>query len=90
MPVEGPFGPQAAVMIEQTYMGALTSHAELLRGTNREGDQLAATSAPSLFDRCALDNPHIAVAYDIVSRIRHDLIRKSWSGMYETNSQPDA
>jgi hypothetical protein len=38
-------------MIEQAYMGALTSHAKLLRGTNRERDQLGATGAPSLFDR---------------------------------------
>jgi hypothetical protein len=38
-------------MIEQAYMSALTSHAKLLRGTNRERDQLAATSALSLFDR---------------------------------------
>jgi hypothetical protein len=52
MSFEGPFGPQAAVMIEDAYMGALATHAKFLRGTNREGDHLTAAGTLSLFGGC--------------------------------------
>jgi hypothetical protein len=62
--------------IEHAYMGALAAHGKPLRGTNREGDHLTAAGALSQFGECVLDAPHIAVADDVISIIRHRLLLK--------------
>jgi hypothetical protein len=65
--IEGPSGPKGAVIIKHAYMGALALHAKLLCGTNCEGHRLAAVGALYPFGGCALNDPYIVVAYDIVS-----------------------
>jgi hypothetical protein len=62
--------------IEHAYMGALAAHAKLLRGVNREGDHNTATGALSPFAGWVFDAPHIAVANDVISIIRHRLLLK--------------
>jgi hypothetical protein len=74
IPIVGPFASEAAVIIHLAYMGALAPHAEFLRGADGEGDRLVATRAGTVFAIFDLDHPHVLVAYNIVSSIRHDLL----------------
>src|SRR5580700_240206 len=74
IPIVGPFGLEAAVIIHHAHMGALASCAELLCGIDCEDDRLVATRAGTVFAIFDLDHPHVLVAYNIVSSIRHDLL----------------
>jgi hypothetical protein len=77
--IVGPSRLQAAGIIKHAYMGALTLHAELLRSTYCEGHRFAAAGALCRLSSCALDDPHIAIAYNVVSGIRHDFLLMTWS-----------
>jgi hypothetical protein len=69
IPIVGPFGLEAAVIIHHAHMGALTP-----RAVDCEDDRLVATRAGTVFAIFDLDHPHVLVAYNIVSSIRHDLL----------------
>jgi len=71
-------------------MDALALHAELLRGANCEGHRIAATGGLCRFGNCTQNDPHIAVAYDIVSSIRHDFLQDDVVSTAEANPQPVA
>jgi hypothetical protein len=77
IPIVGPFGLEAAVIIHQTHMGALATPAELLCGIDCEYEGLVAACAGTEFAIFELDHPHVVVPYNIVSSIRHDLLHEN-------------
>src|ERR1700719_1760205 len=74
VPIVGPFGLEAAVIIHHAHMGALAPCAELLCGIDCEDERLVAARAGTVFAILELDHPHLLVAYNVVSSIRHDLL----------------
>jgi hypothetical protein len=74
IPIVGPFGSEAAVIIHNAHMGALASRAQLLRRIDCEDDRLVATRAGTVSAVLQLDHPHVAVSHNIVPGIRHDLL----------------
>src|SRR6266487_5982429 len=77
IPIVGPFGLEAAVIIHHAHMGALAPRAELLCSIDCEGDGLVAARAGTVFTIFDLDHPHVLVAYNIVSSIRHDHLHEN-------------
>ena len=78
IPIVGPFGLEAAVIIHHAHMGALAPRAELLCGIDCEDDRLVAARAGTVFAIFDLDHPYVLVAYNIVSNIRHDHLHENW------------
>src|SRR5215469_1948116 len=77
IPIVPPFGLEAAVIIHHAHMGALAPRAELLCGIDCEDDRLVAARAGTVFAIFDLDHPHVLVAYNIVSSIRHDHLHEN-------------
>src|SRR6266705_742330 len=77
IPIVGPFGLEAAVIIRHAHMGTLAPRAELLCGIDCEDDGLVAARAGTVFAIFDLDHPHVLVAYNIVSSIRHDHLHEN-------------
>jgi hypothetical protein len=67
IPIVGPFGLQAAVIIHHAHMSALAAQAELLCGIDCEDNRLVVGHAGTIV--AILDHPHVVVAYNIVSSI---------------------
>ena len=78
IPIVGPFGLEAAVIIQHAHMGALAPCAELLCGIDCEDERLVATCAGTVFAIFELDHPHVVVPHNVVSSIRHDLLHENF------------
>jgi hypothetical protein len=77
IPIVGPFGSEAAVIIHRAYMGALAPHAKLLRCADRQRNCPVAARAATMFAIFRLNHPDFMVPYNIVSDIRHILLPES-------------
>jgi len=77
--IVGPSRSEPAVIVKRAYIRPLAPHAEHLCGTYCEAHCLIAAGGSCTFGRRALNDPHIAIAYDIVSAFRHDLLLQMWS-----------
>src|SRR5690349_8207929 len=72
--VPPPDGAEAAVMIERAHVGMLAAPAESPRRTRRDGHGVTAARGLVPSRSCALDDPYVAVADDVVARTRHDVL----------------
>ena len=68
---------QAAIIIGRAYVGALSLHPKLLRGSDREGGRVVAVPILTVFSVLEVDHPHVTIPYDVVPAFRHSFLRKS-------------
>ena len=69
IPMVGPFGLEAALIIHHAYVGALAPRGELLCGVDCEDDRLAAVRPATVIVTVGLDHPYVVVTYNVVSSV---------------------